>query len=494
MTVCLRSLLAAAALAAIAGCAVVPGDPPVPGDAPVPAEWQAPLPHGGQLGALRVWWQQFDDPLLTELIDAAQTLSPTLASAGSRLAQARAARVAAGAALLPTLDATASASRGRQDLGLGPGTSSSIGLQAAWEIDLFGANQAARDAATLRLSGAQAGWHDARIAVAADVASSYAGLRACEAQLRQIRLDADSRAETARLTELAARAGFQPSASAALARASAAQGRSLVTQQRASCDLMVKSLVALTGIAEPALRAQLATRTAQQPQPAQLAVASVPAEALAQRPDLYQAAAEVIAANADVDQAEALRYPRIGLAGNIGAARFDAGPARLDGTVWSIGPVSVSLPIFDGGARRANVDAARARALEADALYRARLRDAVREVETALVSLQASADRQPDVVTAIEGFEQSLRATEERYRGGLGSLFDLEDARRSAVQAQIALIDLQRERVAAWIALYRALGGGWTRADTPVADADPRADRFATADPRPSAAPAGAPH
>ena len=98
---------------------------------------------------------------------------------------------------------------------------------------------------------------------------------------------------------------------------------------------------------------------------------------------------------------------------------------------------------------------------------------AVREVESALVALQSTAGRGDDARTAAEGFERSYRAVESRYRGGLASLFELEDARRTAVAAQSALIELQRERVAAWISLYRALGGGWTPADPAQAEAAP---------------------
>ena len=90
----------------------------------------------------------------------------------------------------------------------------------------------------------------------------------------------------------------------------------------------------------------------------------------------------------------------------------------------------------------------------------------MREVEDALVALHSTAARGDDARTAADGFERSYRAVESRYRGGLASLFELEDARRSAVAAQAALIELQRERVAAWISLYRALGGGWVADDS----------------------------
>jgi multidrug efflux system outer membrane protein len=465
--------IAALCAALLSACAGVPAQREAVAAADAPAQWHAPLPHNGQSADLARWWQQFDDPLLAELVSTAQRVSPTLAAARSRVAEARASRVAAGAALLPTLDASAALVRGRQDLLTPLGSSATAGLQAGWEIDLFGGVRAGRDAAQARLDGANAGWHDARVSVAAEVATSYLGLRACEAQLVQSETDAASRGETARLTELSAKAGFQPPAVAALSRASAAQARAQLTAQRAQCDMDVKALVALTGIAEPALRTQLTAATAKLPQPARIGVAAVPAEVLNQRPDLHSAALELIAASADVSRSRAQRLPRITLGGSITAGRFESGGASIDGTLWSLGPLTVSLPLFDGGTRAANVELARARYDEAVIAYRARLRGAVQEVEGALVQLQSTAARNEDARIAAEGFDSSYRATEARFRGGLGSLFELEDARRDAVLAQSQLIELQRERVAAWITLYRALGGGWSANDSTTALAVP---------------------
>ena len=462
-----RGSLLAAALA-LTACANLPA----PADeraAPAlqaPATWQAPLPHGGQLTELARWWAQFEDPLLSDLITAAQEGSASLASARARIAQARATVTGAQAAMGPTLDAVARGSRGRPDINMPVATNLSAGLQAQWEIDLFGGARASRDAAGERLLGAAAAWHEARVAVAAEVASQYTALRACEAQVVQSERDARSRSETARLTDLAARAGFQAPASAALARASAAQASGQLTQQRAQCALAIKALVALTGLGEPGLRQRLAEGTARLPQPAHIVVQTVPADVLAQRPDVESAAREVLAAGAEITQTRAQRLPRISLGGSIGAARFSSAAGSSDGSTWSIGPVTVTLPVYDGGGQNARLAAAQARHAEATALYAARLRTAVREVEDALIALQSTADRSGDAQLATDGFAASYNAAQARYDGGLASLFELEDARRSAVQAQSALIELQRERVAAWIALYRALGGGWTTAST----------------------------
>ncbi|AMO23106.1 efflux transporter outer membrane subunit [Ramlibacter solisilvae] len=467
-TLCMAALVAAA----LSGCAV--SRPPAQAPAAVPGEWQAPLPHNGAVPELSQWWRQFDDPLLVDLVDAAQAVSPTVASARSRIEQVRAARVAAGAALLPAVDAFASAERGNSQPPLPLLTVTQAGLQASWEIDLFGGNRAAADAAQARLIGAHAGWHEARVSVAAETALSYIGLRTCQLQLAIADNDAQSRAETARLADLSERAGFTAPATAALARASASEGAARARQQRAQCEIEVKALVALTALPEPQLRSRL---TAPGPGPARTAVlmnvASVPAQVLAQRPDIYQAELEVAAASADVGSARAQRFPRLSLSGSIAAGVVRTGGVNTDAQTWSVGPLALSLPVFDGGRRAADVDAAQARYEEAAALYRARVRNAVREVEESLVTLESTRAREEDVQRAVDGYRVSFAATQARWQGGLASLVELEEVRRTLLVAELTLVGLQRDRSAAWIALYRAVGGGWARPAAETALAQP---------------------
>jgi multidrug efflux system outer membrane protein len=466
----MKIFLRAAALAvaaALAGCATQAPAPHVAAQAP--QQWQAPLPtqlpHNGSQADLASWWQQQSDTLLVQLIESAQAVSPTVASAGSRIAQSRSERVAAGAALAPSLDAAASVSRSNQQSALPTGTTSQAALQASWEIDLFGGKRAARDAAQARLDSAHAGWHDARVSVAAEVANQYYGLRACEQLLAVAKQDAASRADTARLTELSAKAGFQSPASMALARASAADGNSRYITQRAACDVDVKALVALTAMPEPELRQKLAagaqSAAAAVAAAPSIAIAELPARTLSQRPDVFTAEREVTAASADVGSAQAQRYPRLTLSGAVGVANFRTGGENTKTDTWNIGPVSLTLPIFDAGTRRANVDAASARYDSAVSAYRATVRQAVSEVEQALVNLDATGERATDAQTALEGYRVNFTAVEDRYKNGLASLFELEDARRTRLSAEQTVINLQRERSAAWVALYRAAGGGW---------------------------------
>jgi multidrug efflux system outer membrane protein len=444
---------------ALGACATTA--PPADVAPAVAMQWQAPLPHAGELSDLQTWWSQFDDPLLARLVAAAQAASPTLATAAAHIAESRAARVAGDAALLPSLDLGASASRGRAEPGAPTGSVASVGLQAAWELDLFGALRAGADAARARLASREAAWHDARVSVAAEVALVYADLRACELQRRLLDDDARSRALSADVTEAAARVGVHAETVAALARASADEAQVAHRQQQAQCELTVKSLVALTAQDEPTLRAQLAARTARLPQPREFAVAGVPAAVLAQRPDVQAAARDVAAASADATQAAAQRWPRITLAGTVGAVRSQSLSLSADGGVWTLGPVTVTLPLFDAGRRRADAAAARARHAAALSAYAARLRAAIQEVESALVTLHADAQRSDDASRAAAGYDRAYQATAASYRAGAASLLELEDARRRRLAAQKTRHALQRERLAAWIALYRATGGGW---------------------------------
>lgn len=427
------------------------------------AGWQARLPHGGDRGDLARWWSQFDDPALDAFLEAGQRESGTVAQAAARIAQAQAAVVAAGAAGMPGVDGSAGIVRGTINVGTSVlvATQTSALARAGWEIDLFGRIAREREAASARLQARTADWHEARVSVAAEVAAVYLQYRYCEALVAIAEADAASRTQTATVSARAAEAGFQAPAAAALARASAAEASVRLTAQRAECELAVKALVELTALPEPAVRAQLAAGAGRLPEPREFEVRTVPADLLSQRPDLASAERALAAASADIGVAEGDRYPRLVLSGSIGPLRLDAGSVGTTLATWSIGP-SLSLPLYDGGRRAATVEAARAAYGAAEADFRARARQAVREVEEALVRLQAAADRAGQAATASAGYRVALEAAQQRWRTGLGSLLELEESRRLSLAADATLAAVGRDRIAAWVALYRALGGGWT--------------------------------
>lgn len=443
----------------LASCAIGPEyHSPEPATAP---QWQAPLPHGGNPATLVDWWNQFDDPLVAELIAIAESDSPTLDLALARVKQSRAVVTAARSTLFPAIGLSASRIRSGGHPVVYEQTISRGGFDASWELDLFGGNRRGGEAAEARLQGAQAAWHDARISLAAEIGLEYAGLRSCQARLEDADNELTSRRATEKLTMTMVNAGLAAPADGALAQASAAEGAMRLLAQRVECDIGIKALVALTGLDEPQLRKRLAPNHGRLPLPATLAVSEVPARVVSARPDIVVAERNLAAASAEIGVAEAARYPRLTLLGMIGRQRQSIDGTSSSGGIWSFGP-TVDLPIFDAGRRAADADAARARHDEALATYKGRVRNAVREVEEALVRLGTANERENASRRAAENFDAVFRAAEQRWQVGIGSQLDLEETRRLAIAARSQHRLVQYSNLAAWIGLYRASGGGWT--------------------------------
>lgn len=443
----------------LCGCAVGPDY--VRPDASAPTRWQAPVPHDGKPADLVDWWKQFDDPTIAELIEAAEHDSPTLAQALARIEQSRAGVTAARSALFPSVDGNASRTKSGNHPVTFEQTITRGSLDAGWEIDLFGGNRRGSEAAQARFEGSQAAWHDARISLASEVALEYVNLRSCEARFADAVNDVASRRASAQLTRQKVGAGFAAPSDGSLAQASASEGATRMLALQVECGLSVKSLVALTGLAEPELRQKLAVREGRLPQPASLAVDELPVRIVSARPDVAAAERALAAASADIGVAEADRYPRFSLLGSIGRQHQTVDGVEASGRVWSFGP-TLSLPIFDAGRRAANADAARARYDEALAGYRAAVRRAVREVEQSFVRLADAAEREAEARSAADRYDEVFKAAEERWRVGLGSQLDLEDTRRLAIAARSQHVGVRAENIAAWIGLYRAAGGGWS--------------------------------
>jgi outer membrane protein, multidrug efflux system len=440
-----------------------------------PAQWYAtysPMPHGGKTAELKDWWTQHGDALLGELIQAAQQESNTLAAAQARIAQARAATAQAERAMTPQAGIGFEGSRGVQAPKAPPATSMRLGLQASWELDIWGGKRAAFNAAELRTRGAELAWHEGRVIVAAEMASAYHGYRYCTNLLAVVQNDAASRSETARLAEITAKAGFSAPATAQLAAASSQDAASQLVATQTQCEAQFKAIVALTGIDEPVLR----TKFKENKPPAQLesaptamfsiakALPQLPAQLLAQRPDVAAAQDAVLAASLDARSASTAGYPALSLSGNVGVGATRSGGMASEGMVWSLGPVNLTIPLSQT-AVRANTQASVAAYNQAVMQLRATARQAVREVETSLLELNAAQQRNEQASAAARGYGAALAATQARYRAGLASLVELEDARRTALFAQQSQLGVERDAVSAWISLYRATGGGW-RADT----------------------------
>jgi len=459
---------------------------------PTATVWHAPqpgpavqLPHDGEASGLLRWWEGFNDPTLTRLLDAAERQSPSLAEARARIEQARANLAGAEGALLPNLDASMAGKRSSASFGGEPfvWNQYNAGLQSSWEIDLFGGLARQRQAALAQLDAKYAAWHDARVAVAAETANAYLAYRYCLSQVQILQADLASRSESARLIAIAGENGLRPAGDIALAGASAAEADSNLLQQQAQCQRSIKGLAALTALDEPELRGLLEAspeQAAKLPEPPAFRIAAIPARVLLQRPDIAAAERDVAEASANIGVQRAKQFPKLSLSGNITPTLQNInGAALMLAQTWAVGP-TLSLPLFDAGKRAADVAVAEQQYQAAASRFRDKARTAVKEVEEALVRLDSAGLHLPQGRAAVDGYRANYRSIEALNQNGLSNLLDVETARRNLLSAELALKALEQERVSAWIALYRAAGGGWTaNAETAAGnDASPAQTTF----------------
>jgi len=428
----------------------------------VASYWHETLPHGGRSADLVDWWASFNDPSLAKLLDIAELGNPTIQEAVANIDKARASIDTARAGLFPSLDGSASVTRGGNkgdDLNRArAGISKSGGLDASWELDLFGKTKNQTQAAIARAQGKVWSWHDARVSVAAELGDYYVQYRACRQLEQRYRDELASQKETIRATERSAESGFTSAADLALSRASAATSSSSLTSQHGACEILVKSMVQLTAADEVSIRKLLDRGTRRIPQPSVVRITSVPAEALRQRPDINALEAEVAATISDVGAAKADLYPSLSLSGSISISEATVTGRSIP---WSFGP-ALSIPIFDGGTRRAAVRSAVADYDIAVASYKSGVLQAVSDVETALVNVNTALKRINDAKIAADNYQSYFRSIDEKWKSGGASILDREEARRSAQSAAITLIEIRRDAGRYWIALYKSLGGGWS--------------------------------
>lgn len=449
-----KNLLFLICIIALCGCAVGP-DYRQP-DLKMPSNWQAP--QTGRMANLNDWWSCFNDSALSVLLHEAQNNSTSLAKAAAAIEKARATRASSGAGVWPTLKVSGSATAsGSLKNGDGTNKTTTGGFDASWELDLFGKTRRSVESADALLQAREADWHDARISLAAEVAGDYVDYRACRIKQKYYEEQAESQRKTSELTQLSARAGFTAAADARLAEASAANTYSTALAQKAECEVLVKTLVALTGMEEQALRRTLSPDKDNLPQPEGLKVTSIPANLLRQRPDIVSTERALASASALIGVAEAKRWPSLTLSGTISLTSVVNAATTAP---WSFSP-ALTLPVFDGGSIAAGIKSARADYDSSLASYKEIVRKAVKEVEQALVRLDSMAKREEESRKSAEGYRAYLTATEQNWRVGGASLLDLETARRSTITTEVSLLELQQNRLIYWIALYKAVGGGW---------------------------------
>lgn len=438
----------------------------------VDAAWSSPQDQAERRESLVNWWRRFKDPALDELIEAAGAANTDVAQSVARLRQARESTVQTSAALYPSVDASASATRSRTFLGTTGGTqnllgtdytdtnSFAAGFDASWELDIFGGKRRDLERAKATAEADVADLADTLLSTQGDVANYYVQLRGYQARVVLARQTVALREDSLSLARAKAQGGTGTGLDAVQAQAELESARATIPPLEQGAREVELRLAVLTGKIPSAVHAQLATVY---PVPSLAGGVSPepPLTVLARRPDIRAAERRIAAATANIGVAEADRLPAVSLAGSLGlnSSRL-SGVTKLSSNVWSLGP-TVDLPIFDAGRRAAVVQERAAVRDELIATWRGKVNAAVEDVEKALTDLDRERAHEAALRRTVAAYADSASLAMVVYRAGRGDYTDVVTAQRSLASAQDTLVQSQVSLSRNAVALFKALGGGW---------------------------------
>lgn len=492
-----------------------------------PADWTSDKAPGvtADPAALADWWTQFNDPILTDLVARAARDNFDVQVAASRVREARAARGIVAASLLPSVGGSASATRSQGPevsvdsgppvsggIGFGPGgltrtinvrgrnvsvshTASAaggttgltisptggapdrtsdlftLGFDASWEIDVFGGNRRAVEAADADLEAVIEAERQVLVTLAAEVALNYIDLRAAQNRLLITQRNIAAQEETVKLTAARYEAGLSSELDAVRARALLAsfQGQVPLLEQQVASAIYRLSLI-LGG--EPGLLVAELQSPAPLPAVPGAVPVGLPSELLRRRPDIRTAERQLAAENARIGVAMAELYPKFFLTGGVSGQSNVLGSALNNANqLWSFGP-SVSWPIFQGGRIRANIEVQNERQEQALIRYEQSIMIALSEVENSLVGFDKEQVYRKALQEAVAANQRAVSLANERYTRGLEGFLNPLQAQRDLFDTEDRLVQSESIVLANLVSLYKALGGGWNPDDLGTPEAD----------------------
>lgn len=477
------------ALAALmAGCSLMPAyqQPAAPvagrfsGDTGADGPASAPVADLG-------WRDVFTDPSLQRVIEMSLASNRDLRVAVLNIEKARAQYRVQDAALFPTVNASASGSSSGSFSGDTATTrqySASLGF-SSYEIDLFGRVRSLSEQALQQFLSTSEARRSTQISLVAEVATSYLTLAADQDRLKLARDTLQSQSNSYRLNQRSFELGAASALTLSQAQTSVDTARVDVERYTAQVAQDRNALVLLVGteVPEELLPQALPDGTTAAANPLATIPPGLPSELLQRRPDILQAERDLKAANAYIGAARAAFYPRISLTASAGTSSSElSGLFKSGSGSWSFAP-QVSLPIFDGGANRANLKIATVSRDISVAQYEKAIQTAFREVSDALAqrnTLGRQLDAQQSLVNATA---ESYRLSDARFRRGVDSYLSVLDSQRSLYAAQQDLIGTRLSRFTNLVTFYKTLGGGWNEsagASIPVAEAPSEKNSRAT--------------
>jgi len=467
----------------------------VPPEVKLPEKWNAAPPGGYEQEAsgLSTWWEQLGDPLLTDLVKKAVEGNNDLRTAVARVRESRAVLGISRAGQYPGLDASASARKSHRDVetdgvsSTGDTDSYSAGLDASWEVDLFGGRRRSVEAAMADLSAQEESLRAVQVSLAAEVALTYVKIREYQRRTEVTKKNLDALREEAGMVRIRRDSGLTSDLDLAQAEEALASTESQLPSLHAGLNVSLNSMAILLGMQPGAMNEELSVPAPVPSPPARIA-ATLPADLLRRRPDIRLAERRLAAETARVGVAASELYPKLSLSGSFVYEDMETDSdgviSAAKGSTTGFGP-TVRWPVFRAGAIRRNMEAQDARQEQALIAYEQTVLTAMGEVENSLRSLREFESEASLLRRAVVAARQAEELQAILYRTGLEDFESLLTARKNLLQLEDRLASSEASVVSELIRLYKALGGGWspasqrTSAGSPayLADTHRRPDR-----------------
>jgi NodT family efflux transporter outer membrane factor (OMF) lipoprotein len=451
--------LAATLLAAILSACTMPPQPPPASTLDVPAGWRTRVGPSAPIEA--AWWTGFGDPALNALVDRALAGNGDLRVARSRMQEYQARLRIAQAARYPALDLSVSPSRARSLSALGVDRELSVyqaGVQAAYEVDVWGRIGRLTEAAFADAEARQAAADAAALSVAASAASGYLTLRGQDAQLALAQATLETRQRSLDFARRQFETGYSSRLEWLQAQSEYRATAETIPQLQRAIQQQENALSILVGANPgPIPRGPALGDIRLPPLPDGL-----PSELLRRRPDIFQAERAVIAADASLRAARDQLLPSLRLTATAGVQGFTLEQLLNNPfTLWSIGG-SVLAPLFEGGRLRAQTEVSAAVRDQAVFAYESTVRNAFSETNNGLVAVERLREQEVQVAERRAAAAEALRIAVNRQRNGYASYLEALDAQRTLNTAEVSLLQIRTNLLTAEVDLYRAMGGGWT--------------------------------
>ncbi|UOO90864.1 efflux transporter outer membrane subunit [Vitreoscilla massiliensis] len=460
----MRRVLAAVAAVSLSAC--VPKLPPQPADAALnpPAQWlQAASNSHADLGVTlaepQVWWAQLGDAQLNQYLELALRYNSDVNIAAARVQAALAQEAINRSVLMPSLSVGGSGSTGRSVNAFGVPTESASAqpvFQASYEVDVFGKNRHAWQAKKWQTAAAEAQQGATRLSVSTAVVRLYVQLAALQAQKQLLQNTLHARAQALKIAQDKARVGYSSQLELNQAQAEYAATQQQIPVNQKAIAQSQHALSTLIGTVPQALPTATSLQALRLP----AVPVSMPATVLNQRPDIAAAAYALAATDEQLKSSRAQFLPTLQLSANSGVLLSSA--LHIDPvSIWSLGG-SVLAPLFQGGRLTAQFEQATSARDEAAWQYRASVLKALQEVEDQLVAEQALRAQLAALHEQVRAVSSALQHANNRYHAGYAPYLEVLDAQRALYQLQVQEIQVNSEVLLSQVALYQALGGGWT--------------------------------